>query len=865
MKITNTRLDPAMLRRLERRRSVSVTAPVTAPLSSSSPYMPAMLAICVIAVMWLFAENMNRRMFDQYRHAQVLREVSVIRAKLEGNINSNIQLIRGLIATLSTEPNMQQGRFAELSAELMQGNSRIRNIAGAPGMVIRMMHPLAGNEAAIGLDYNKVEKQRDAAQRARDSRTLVLAGPVDLVQGGRGFIGRFPVFTPGKGGTSHFWGLVSAVIDVDQLYADSGLLAPDLGLDLALTGMDATGMQPEPFYGSIDTMKSNPVSVEVILPAGSWILSAVPKGGWATTPPNLWTLRLLMLFAAALIMAPSIMMGRLIGERQRNIAGLQRSNSVLQEQMAALEQANRKQQMTEEMMRVALHQEEQVNARFSNVAAISRSWVWEQDDQLRFTYLSPAYQNVTGIAPDQMIGKTRHELFATRPEIMGSADWAGLERLLAGRRPFHDFLYLALTDDGREIWIQISGSPKYDSKGRFAGYHGAGIDVTRLQHARAAAEEANCAKSKFLATMSHEIRTPLNGILGMAQALEQQLHDPATARMAATIRDSGESLLSILNDILDLSKIEAGKLVLESAPFAPMDVVARIEALHRLKAEEQGLTLQVVAQGPLETMRIGDALRVSQILHNLISNAIKFTDTGGVTLSLRDLPDGRLHLEVKDTGIGMTPEQLERLFDEFEQADGSVTRRFGGTGLGMSIVRRLAHMMGGMIGVDSEPGRGTTVSVTLALPVATVAVQPTRPRRQALPAADLTGMRVLAADDNATNRMVLKALLQPTGAELTLVSNGADAVTAWAEAGCDLVLLDISMPGMDGPTTLDAIRRKAADLGRPAPLALAFTANVMADQIQTYLAAGFVGCIAKPLHKDDLVRKIIAASGRAAA
>jgi CheY-like chemotaxis protein len=264
---------------------------------------------------------------------------------------------------------------------------------------------------------------------------------------------------------------------------------------------------------------------------------------------------------------------------------------------------------------------------------------------------------------------------------------------------------------------------------------------------------------------------------------------------------------------------------------------------------------------------MGDALRVSQILHNLISNAIKFTDSGGVTLTLRDLADGRLHLEVKDSGIGMTPDQLERLFDEFEQADGSVTRRFGGTGLGMSIVRRLAHMMGGMIGVDSEPGRGTTVSVTLALPVADQAapVVPRRPRRTALPTMSLSGTRVLAADDNATNRMVLKALLEPTGAELTLVNNGADAVSAWVQSGCDLVLLDISMPGMDGPSTLEALRRKAAELGRPAPMALAFTANVMEHQIQDYLAAGFIGCIAKPLRKDDLVTKIAAASGRAAA
>ncbi len=239
-----------------------------------------------------------------------------------------------------------------------------------------------------------------------------------------------------------------------------------------------------------------------------------------------------------------------------------------------------------------------------------------------------------------------------------------------------------------------------------------------LHEAVARAEAASLAKSRFLANMSHEIRTPLNGVLGMAEVLSHSVTGSEQKRMVATIRDSGELLLALLNDILDMSRIEAGKMTLEALPFDPQEVVARIDGLFWPQAEARGLAFEAMVPGGRLRLRIGDPLRLQQVLQNLVGNAIKFTPLGEVRLTAADLDDGALSIEVRDTGIGMTAEQVARIFDEFEQADGSTTRRFGGSGLGMSILRHLVDAMGGSVAIDSAPGKGTLVRLHLPLPLA---------------------------------------------------------------------------------------------------------------------------------------------------
>jgi len=366
--------------------------------------------------------------------------------------------------------------------------------------------------------------------------------------------------------------------------------------------------------------------------------------------------------------------------------------------------------------------------------------------------------------------------------------------------------------------------------------------------ARDLAEAGDRAKSDFIANMSHEIRTPLNGVLGMAQAMEGFELSPDQRGRLRVIRESGRSLLALLNDVLDLSKIEAGKVELAETPFRLDDKVAAVGAIYRDLATEKGLDLHVRVAPEAAGLWMGDKLRIRQVLCNLVSNAVKFTATGSVTLAVEATPDG-VRFTVTDTGIGFEQAAAGSLFRKFEQADASTTRRYGGTGLGLSISHSLAHLMGGTITATSRPGEGACFTVDLPLrralaseeacPVPAPGIEPV--------SADGQPLRILAAEDNATNRMVLHALIEPLDAELLLVTNGREAVEAFAGGRFDVVLMDVQMPEMNGLDATRAIRRRETEEGwAPTPI-LALTANVMSHQLESYLAAGMDGHIAKPL------------------
>ena len=297
--------------------------------------IPAMIAVVVIAICAAFADHQNRVVAEQAARADVLARVNLVRTKLEGNINGSLHLVRGLVATIVTEPYMGQQRFAALASNVLSEDTLVRNIAGAPDLMVSLMYPMAGNEKAIGLDYRTDPKQREAALRARDEKKLILAGPVDLKQGGKGFIGRFPVFVKGAANSDRFWGIVSAVIDVDRLYEASGLLDPDLGLDITITGKDATGTTGARFFGGDSVGRNNPVTADVLLPSGSWQIAAIPKGGWTSTDGEVWWLRAVMAAAAAAMVIPILVAGRLVGERQRNYSELRRLSRRLELAMEA--------------------------------------------------------------------------------------------------------------------------------------------------------------------------------------------------------------------------------------------------------------------------------------------------------------------------------------------------------------------------------------------------------------------------------------------------------------------------------------------------------------------------------------------------
>ncbi|MDT8856200.1 PAS domain S-box protein [Paracoccaceae bacterium Fryx2] len=643
----------------------------------------------------------------------------------------------------------------------------------------------------------------------------------------------------------------------------------------------------------------------------------------------------------------------------------------------------------------ALQRERDTLARLMETSA---SGIIAMDAQGRMVFANKEAEAVLGRSQREIEGRPYDDPLWDASDLAGRP-LAGRDlpfaRAMAERTTLRDLRFSIAWPDGTRRILSVNAAP-LSAPGMSASVVCSVTDITdrlaaeaTLQAALERAEEGNRAKSEFLATMSHEIRTPLNGVLGMAEVLGHTELAPGQREMLDTIRQSGELLLVIINDILDLAKIEAGRMQIENRPFIPAALAARVESLHAPAARARGIGLVVMSDSGAGLHRRGDANRLLQILHNLVGNAIKFTPSGEVRLLLSARHDGPLVLEISDTGIGMDEAQLGRVFDEFTQADGSITRRFGGTGLGLPIVRRLVRLMGGEITLDSTPGRGTRVRVHLPLPLddrpgdaapeapdaartdaartdaaradavrpavrpdavrpdavrpdavrsggepalaadkrrargadARPAVPPEAPpavraeapsavpsdapptaRAEAPPTAgpeapprpdaprpdippvaamvpkaaprplpsvgalpDVSHLRALVAEDNATNRFILKSMLAALGVAHTMVCDGEEAVRAWLPGLFDVLLFDISMPGRDGVSAYADIREKAALAGAGVPPALAVTANAMTQHVAEYHAAGFAACVAKPVRMDDLAHAMAAACAPAPA
>ncbi len=420
------------------------------------------------------------------------------------------------------------------------------------------------------------------------------------------------------------------------------------------------------------------------------------------------------------------------------------------------------------------------------------------------------------------------------------------------REGFDGFDFRIVRPDGTERWVWTQASMDTGRPGTLVGFV---QDITErkrveeeLQRSKDEALRASSMKSEFLATMSHEIRTPMNGVVGMTELLLGTDLDPVQRGYAETVEHSADALLRILNDILDLSKIEAGRLSLEIVPFDLAALVRDVGELWAADAAAQGLEFAVDIDPGLPARVEGDPGRVRQVLANLVSNAVKFTSTGGVAVAVRVEDAGPrtvdVRLEVADTGCGMDPSLRAHLFEPFTQADASTTRRFGGTGLGLAIARRLVDMMGGRIDVDSEVGRGSTFSVMLRLGRAGAEAS-TPPMSRPVPAGHRRG-RVLVVDDNPVNLRVAMLLLERMGYEVDDVTDGHAAVEAAAgRAGYDAVLMDCEMPVMDGYTAAREIRR--LENGSTHVPIVAVTASVMQGDVERALAAGMDAHVAKPI------------------
>jgi len=779
-------------------------------------YVLAIVAAVAVALLAGFYERQSREVFRQNARTDALVALNLLRSELQGAIDANIQLVQGLIGVVEYAPDLDQAHFEQLGARIVRGRDEILAVSAAPGMVISMLYPIEGHEGVIGLDLMKMPAERQAVLTARALGTTVLAGPVDLVEGGRGFIARTPVFVDTETQGRRFWGIVSTVLDLNALYRAGGLTDPNLPIDVVIVGRDGLSANGDAFFGDPGILQRDPVTSRVALPYGAWAISAIPKGGWQD-PPAIWVQRGLFALAGLLVVAPILGAARLVASRQARLG-------MIRDREAELSR---------------------LSWRLEFALAASNVGVWDVD-----------------LATDTLLWDERVKAlfgYEGRTGFFSEADWAGLlhpddreramaeaQAAVAGNGKFVS-KYRIVRPDGeirhiRDIAALYIGE---DGARRLVGLvWDVTADVERQEELNLRsleAEAATLAKSRFLAAMSHEIRTPMSGVLGL---LGLMLDEPLSKRQRerATIAlASARSLLEILNDILDFSKLEANQIRISEESVAVRPLIAEVMELMAPAAAPKCLRLSQEVSDAVPEWIATDAMRLRQVLTNLVSNATKFTETGEVKVRA-DYAGGALKVEVQDTGIGIAAEQHDQIFQQFVQADNPLTRRAGGTGLGLAISKQLVELMGGTIAVRSVPGMGSTFSFTIdARPAA--AAPPPQP--QAAQAAGMPPLRVLLAEDNATNQYLVNAYLRGAGHRVELVTNGTAAVAAAATGGFDLVLMDVQMPEVDGLAATRAIRALPGRAGAVPIVAL--TANAMPGDRDACLAAGMSDYLSKPI------------------
>jgi PAS domain S-box-containing protein len=781
-------------------------------------YIGALVAAVGVGVLGAFYESKSREAHREATRAATHDDLGKLRAALQGRIDGDIQLMRGFAGVVAYQPDMDFAHFGRLGAELIRGRSEIRSIAAAPDLRISMVHPVEGNAAAIGLDYRNAPAQRPSVELARDLGTTVVAGPVDLVQGGRGFVIRTPVFVGEEADGRSFWGLVATVLYEDGLYQVAGLLEPDLPIEVAIMGRDGWVDDGEVFFGDPAVLDRDPVTARVLLPVGGWELAAVPAGGWPA-PPHPWRARGLFLLVGALVVTPIVGAAHLVASRQTRLAAIRQREAELS----------------------------RLSWRLEFALTASDVGVWDVDLDTGVLLWDDRAKALFG--------------FASRTGNFGDADWTGVLHPEDRARAVAE-ANAAVDGNGRFVTeyriVRPDGEVRHirDMASRYEGSDGTrrlvGLvwDVTadvelrdELERRRVGAEAEAEAKSRFLAAMSHEIRTPMSGVLGvLGLMLEDPLPSPQRERARIALA-SAQNLLEILNDILDFSKLEAHQIRICEERVDVRRLVGETVGLMGPTAQARGLTLDASIADGVPRAVLTDPMRLRQVLTNLISNATKFTEEGtiAVRVGYRDADGGMLEIEVEDTGIGIGEAEREQIFLHFVQVDNSLTRRAGGTGLGLAISRQLVELMGGAISVRSVPGMGSTFAFTVRARPAAEGVEDGQ--EEVAEAAELEPLRVLLAEDHATNQYLIGAYLRQAGHAVTVVSNGREAVEKAAGGEFDVVLMDVQMPELDGLTATRAIRAGPV----PRVPVIALTANAMPGDRDACLAAGMTDYLAKPI------------------
>ncbi len=504
----------------------------------------------------------------------------------------------------------------------------------------------------------------------------------------------------------------------------------------------------------------------------------------------------------------------------------------------------------------------------SLVVSKTRNAISMMEPDGSITWVNDAFVQMTGYGSAEAVDKRLDEVLFG-PSTGERAVEAFRSALRNGEELTQDVLQYRR--DGQTYWVESNLIPVRDSAGQLTRWIAIDTDITKrrqaeeaLLAAKEAAESSNRAKSEFVANLSHEIRTPMNAIIGMTDLTLETSLTQEQRDYLQTVRSSAESLLSLLNEVLDLSKIEAGKLRLEEIDFNVADVVRETINVLAVRAGEKGLSIDWHVPPDLPDVVRGEPTRLKQTLMNLIGNAIKFTDRGEVNVDVRSIWQNEneinLHFQIRDTGIGIPADKLDQIFEAFTQADSSTTRQFGGTGLGLTITAELVRLMHGRIWVESDIGQGSTFHFTVRLKVVGNRLHGPLPRQSEQDSGWSTervvrSLKILVADDHDANRQLVTTVLRRRGHQCVAVSDGQDALDAWRREPFDVILMDVQMPTMDGLEATSRIRQEEASTEQHVPI-VALTAHAMAGDRQRFLDAGMDDYLAKPLRPRDLVRAV---------
>ncbi|WP_019531685.1 ATP-binding protein [Dasania marina] len=676
------------------------------------------------------------RLIDEAHYSRqrmdVVNQLGRFRLDLEQRLNSTFYITQGieiLISTLIVEGTSLLSQQDKIEAWAREATTRlpyINNVAVSEAYIIRFTYPMEGNSAALGHNYRDIPTQWPTVQRAVQSRMPVVAGPLQLIQGGTGIICRIPLFSHAQGKNhGQFVGIVSMVVDYQALLQSAGLAEAEKTLSIAMRGKDGLGASGDIFYGEDDLFAVANISQKVSFLGGEWLLAAKPKTGWSHESP--YSIRL----------------------------------------------------------------------------------------------------SILGYLVSLLIAVLCY--FAVR----------GMQLRIGAAEYFSKALELRVAERTQQLSI-----------------------------AKTEAEKANEAKSDFLAVMTHELRTPLNSILGLAQLTEAMELGDLQRSYIAKVVSSANLLLSLINNILSYTKVESGNAGLEPQAFVVADILQKLNDVFEIQATEKALLFSVEVASDVPSFVECDKGKLLQVLTNLCGNAMKFTERGAVSLSVRRIASDDegddncwLRFVVSDSGVGISEQDQQIIFKPFRQIDSSVARQYQGSGLGLSICQRFVQLMNGRIGVTSQLQQGS--QFYFEIPVRPLANRPAESdlssaqRLQKAVAASqplLQGMTVILAEDNRFNQTLAVALLNKVGVTVKVAENGLQVLSLLEQIPVHGILMDIQMPKMDGLATTEQLRadRRFYDL----PI-IAMTANAMQEDKQKVLAAGMNDFVAKPINFEHLYRVLI--------